>query len=191
MIEELLPETDIITGDAPRILLVEDDPQISELLEEHLSYSIGAEVRKASDAVEAMELDADKWAEIVIVDYLLPDMDGVELSGHINKDHSRPLIFMTGHPTVGCAIDAMRFGAIDMFVKPLDLDKLSHTISTCIEEQRNHHLRIKRLTKLRSLAKTVIRERRTLRRKLEFMCKDVVGSYRDLAERVVEMQNAK
>ncbi len=184
MMEQTAPTIENTSGNPPRILVVEDDITISELLEEHLTYSMDAQVRRASDATEAMELDADKWAELIIVDYLLPDMNGLKLSELLNSDGQRPMIFMTGHPSLDCAIEAMRFGVRDMFVKPFDLDNLTETIHKAIEQHRKHQLRLKRLMRMRQLARGVLHERRALRRKLEFVCKDIVQGYRQLSEKV-------
>ncbi len=184
MMEQTAPIIENISGNPPRILVVEDDITISELLEEHLTYSLNAQVRRASDATEAMELDADRWAEVIIVDYLLPDMDGLKLSELLNKDGQRPMIFMTGYPSLDCAIEAMRFGVRDMFVKPFDLDRLTDTLIQVIEQYRKNQLRLKRLMRMRQLAKGVLKERKALRRKLEFVCKDIVNGYRQLSEKV-------
>ena len=184
MMEQTAPIIENISGNPPRILVVEDDITISELLEEHLTYSLNAQVRRASDATEAMELDADKWAEVIIVDYLLPDMDGLKLSELLNSDSQRPMIFMTGYPSLDCAIEAMRFGVRDMFVKPFDLDRLTDTLVQVIEQYRKNQLRFKRLMRMRQLAKGILKERRALRRKLEFVCKDIVTGYRQLSEKV-------
>ncbi len=184
MMEQTAPIIENISGNPPRILVVEDDITISELLEEHLTYSLNAQVRRACDATEAMELDADKWAEVIIVDYLLPDMDGLKLSELLNSDSQRPMIFITGYPSLDCAIEAMRFGVRDMFVKPFDLDRLTETLAQVIEQYRKSQLRLKRLMRMRKLAKGILKERKALRRKLEFVCKDIVHGYRQLAEKV-------
>ncbi len=180
MLEELL-EPELLSGDPPRILIIEDDKQIAEMLREHFEYALGAEVRWAADGTEAMELDADKWAEVIIVDYLLPDMDGIKLVEILDNDGlSRPCVFVTGYPSVDCAIEAMRVGMRDMFVKPFDMDKVANTIAKLVEQYRRENLRFKRLKKMRKLVKEFTRERRELRRKVDFLCKDVVQSYKEL-----------
>jgi DNA-binding NtrC family response regulator len=189
MLEELTSTLNYKTGDRPRILIVEDDPNIAELLHDHLEFSLNAELQVASSAEEALQMDAEQPAEVIVVDYMLPDSDGLDLIAPINARLHRPIILITGHPTLGRAIEAMRLGAMDMFVKPFDLDIITYKISQAIEQHRNEQRRIQRLMRVRKLSKRVIQERRGLRRKLDVLCKDVVGSYRDLAEKVTELEH--
>lgn len=177
--EKISPRT--FSGNPPRILIIEDDNQIAQILREYLECSLNAEVRWAADATEAMELDADKWAEIIIVDYMLPDIDGIRLAKLLTEDDiERPCIFITGFASVDCAIEAMRAGIKDMFVKPIDLEKLGLKIIEFLEQYRWRSTRIKRLNKMRSLVKGFIKERRELRRKMVFLCKDIVYGYKQL-----------
>jgi len=188
MLNEMAPLVENSTGDSPRILVVEDDPQISELLQDHLSYSLNADVQMASSAEQAIELDQQKPAEVIIIDYMLPDMDGLELISALGSQRQRPVIVMTGHPTLGRAIEAMRLGASDMFVKPFDLEKMTRTIAVAVVRHRHNQLRLKRLMRVRELSKRVISERRGLRRKMELICRDMVSGYRELAEKVNRLQ---
>jgi DNA-binding NtrC family response regulator len=177
------------TGDNPRILVVEDDPATAELLQDYLQDTMNAELQVASSAQQALDLDEENPAEVVLIDYLLPDMDGVKLISSLNARRHRPAIMMTGHPTLGRAIEAMRLGATDLLVKPFDMDKLSQSILSAIGKHRQFQLRLKRLMRMRDLSKKVIRERKNLRRKMDVVCRDVVVAYRDLAEKVGKLPN--
>jgi DNA-binding NtrC family response regulator len=177
------------TGDNPKILVVEDDPATAELLQDYLQDSLNADLQMASSAQQALELDEEKPAEVILIDYLLPDMDGVKLISSLNARRRRPAIMMTGHPTLGRAIEAMRLGATDLLVKPFDMDKLSQSILSALEKHRHYQLRLKRLMRMRDLSKKVIRERKNLRRKMDVVCRDVVTAYRDLAEKVGKLPN--
>jgi len=188
MMNEMTPTMEKITGERPSILVVEDDPDIAEMLHDHLEHTLSAELQTAGSAQEALDLDAEKSAEVVIVDYMLPDMDGLDLIPAMMARRQRPIILITGHPTLGRAIEAMRLGATDMFVKPFDLEKMTSKIAEAIEQHRQNQIRMKRLLRIRNLERKVIRERRSLRRKLDVMCRDVVSSYRDLAEKVNRLE---
>jgi DNA-binding NtrC family response regulator len=187
MMNESSPVMEPITGNPPRILVVEDDPGITELLQSHLEYSMGAKVTIASNARDAIELDAEEPAEVIILDYMLPDMDGLELYSELNNRNQRPVILITGHPTLGRAIEALRLGASDMLVKPFDMDKLSQTLFAAIEKSRRTQSRIKRLIRMRQLAKNVLVERRSLRKKIDLVCRDIVGAYKELAEKFIKV----
>jgi DNA-binding NtrC family response regulator len=188
MLEETTPTLEHITGNRPKILIVEDDPNIAEILRDHLEFSLNADLQIASSAEEALEMDAQRPAELFIIDYLLPDCDGLDLIPAINAREERPILVMTGHPTLGRAIEAMRLGATDMFVKPFDLDVVANKISESLEEHRRTQRRFERIKRVRELSKKVIQERRGLRRKLDLLCKDFVGAHRGLAEKLTQLE---
>ncbi len=189
--EELQYTEHLASGERPKILIVEDDVDIAEMLQDHLEYSMSAETTLAYSAEQAIELDLIDPAEILIIDYMLPDTDGVELIKSLNGNDVRPAIFITGHATLGRAINAMRCGAIDMFVKPFDLQTITTKIAQAVEAYRHQQLRFKRLQKVRSLSKQVIKDRRQMRRKLDLVCRDVVSSYRDLAVKTATLAESQ
>jgi DNA-binding NtrC family response regulator len=184
MSDEFTTELKNTTVNRPRIMIVEDDAEIAELLQDHLQFALNAEIELASSAEDALTLDAESPSDVIIVDYMLPDMDGVDLITPLNARRKRPIILMTGHPTLGRAIEAMRLGAVDMLVKPFDLEILTEKISEAFIRHQQEELRTKRVMRIRQLSKKVITDRRALRRKLDVLCKDIVGSYRELAEKV-------
>jgi DNA-binding NtrC family response regulator len=188
MLNEMMPLIENSTGENPRILVVEDDPAIAELLQDHFKDSLNAEIRIADSGQQAIDLDYEKPAEVILIDYMLPDMDGLELIAALNSRGQRPMIIMTGHPTLGRAIEAMRLGAADMFVKPFDLDKMTQTVAQAVGKFRHDQLRVRRLMRVRELSKRVIQERRGLRRKMDLVCRDMVAGYRELAEKVNQIQ---
>jgi len=184
MLNEMSPLVENSLGENPRILVVEDDPATAEMLQDFLQDTLNADIRMAGTAQEAMERDEDHRSEVVLIDYLLPDMDGLKLISSLNAKVVRPAIMMTGHPTLGRAIEAMRLGATDLLVKPFDMDQLTQSIIQAVEKHRQFQLRLKRLTRMRELSRQVIRERKNIRRKMDVVCRDIVTAYRDLAEKV-------
>jgi len=176
-----------IEGNRPKILLVEDDHDISLMLREHLEYSLRADVRLAESGVEALEVDRADPSELAIVDFMLPDMNGLNLMADLNRVHHRPIVFITGYGTLDRVIEALRCGAADLFLKPLDLQALSAALADLIEQSRRQQTRIRRLERLRKHAKSVIRERRKVRRRLDLVCRDLVSAYQDLATQVAAL----
>jgi DNA-binding NtrC family response regulator len=187
MLNEMDAVIENTTGEGPRILVVEDDPATAELLQDYLKDQLSAELQIASSARQALDLDEQNPAELILIDYLLPDMDGAKLIASLNVKCRRPAIMMTGHPTLGRAIEAMRIGAVDLLVKPFDLNRLTQSILQAVEHHRRDQLRLKRLLRIRDLSKKVIRERKNIRQKMDVVCRDIVISYRDLAERVNQL----
>jgi DNA-binding NtrC family response regulator len=187
MLEEMTPTNEQTISHRPKIMIVEDDPDIAELLQNHLEFSLNADLQTAGSAEQALQLDAENPAEVFVVDYMLPDSDGLDLITPLNARQKRPIILITGHPTLGRAIEAMRLGAVDMFVKPFDLDVVTGKIAQAIEQHRLEEQRMQRIAKIRTLAKKVTQDRHGLRRKLDVLCKDIVVSYRDMAEKVSKL----
>ncbi|PQO41882.1 sigma-54-dependent transcriptional regulator [Blastopirellula marina] len=91
----------------------------------------------AKTAQEALELFPRERPDVVLLDVRLPDMSGLELFAKLNEADSRtPIILMTGHGTAGTAIEAMRSGAFDYILKPLDVDQLAVLIDSAAETSR-------------------------------------------------------
>ncbi|RCS53911.1 sigma-54-dependent Fis family transcriptional regulator [Bremerella cremea] len=91
----------------------------------------------AKTAQEALALFPDERPDVVLLDVRLPDMSGLDLFEKLNAADSRtPIILMTGHGTAATAIEAMRSGAYDYILKPLDVDQLAVLIDSAAETSR-------------------------------------------------------
>jgi two-component system response regulator FlrC len=107
-----------------RVLLVEDDEALRDALCETLELEDIA-VTPAAGAREALELIGRKRPSLVISDIQMPECDGIELLRRIRVRHpALPVILMTAFGTVPQAVAAIREGAIDYLVKPVEADEL-------------------------------------------------------------------
>jgi DNA-binding NtrC family response regulator len=114
-----------------RVLVVEDEDKLRRIIELHLLDS-GFEVEKASTAEEALPL-TDR-ADLVITDFKLPGMTGLEMLKLVRRTDSHvPVIVMTAFGTVENAVEAMKSGAADFLLKPFDLDQLSAVVNKALE----------------------------------------------------------
>ncbi len=132
-----------------RLLVIDDESHQRELLAEHLRKN-GHQVATAGDGQEGLENLTGEGAEAALVDMRMPRMDGltfIKKSLEIYPDLA--IVVMTAYGTVESAVEAMKAGAFDYLLKPIDLEHLSIIISKI---QENHRL---------------IAENRYLRRKLE------------------------
>lgn len=120
-----------------KTLLVIDD-------EESVRYSFrtifaldGVEVITAASAAEGLTVFRDKNPDVVVVDLQLPDRSGLEVFAEIQAlAPKKTVIFITAHGTTQTAIEAMKRGAFDYLVKPLDLEHLSNVIERGFEAAR-------------------------------------------------------
>lgn len=122
--------------EAPRILVVDDERVIREILADFLSME-GFWVRTAEDGSAALvELSHHRY-DLVLCDLKMPNMGGIELLQAISK-HTPDVItvIMTGFGTVETAIDAMKRGAYDYILKPFKVEEVVRTIRRGLEKQK-------------------------------------------------------
>ncbi|MBN2357103.1 response regulator [candidate division KSB1 bacterium] len=129
------------------ILIVDDEQDILETLPDVLS-KWGHKTFIAHNGVEGLQIFKEQNPDFVITDVKMPEMDGMELLHKIQElGKNVMVIFLTGYPSLDSAISAMRAGAYDYLVKPVNLDELKLRIERGLE--RKEH--IKALPLLRGL----------------------------------------
>ncbi len=109
-----------------RILIVDDEPGIVEILSEHLALE-GYDVAAASSGEAALELMQRSQPDLVILDVMLPGMDGYEVCTRmqVNPDLSQvPVIMLTARTLTDDLVSGYERGADDYITKPCDLDEL-------------------------------------------------------------------
>jgi DNA-binding NtrC family response regulator len=107
----------------PHLLIVDDDPEALEWLTE-LAKGEGFSVA-AADSLRAARIHMSRLQpDVLLTDLQLPDGQGTELVHDIEKDASTELVLITGHATVESAVAALRAGAADYLVKPVDVERL-------------------------------------------------------------------
>src|SRR5262247_3913029 len=110
-------------NDSARILIVDDDPQLTRVLRTGLK-SRGYEVRTAPDGMTAVGT-FDEWQpDLVITDLAMPRMDGLELCRQIRADSKIPIIVLSAKGEEKTKIEALDLGADDFVTKPFGIDEL-------------------------------------------------------------------
>jgi len=106
------------------ILVVDDEASTRELLHDYLA-EMGNVVSIATDGKDALQKFDARRTDIVIADFFMPHMNGLELLQHIKALNEKVVfIIMTGEPGLEMAVDVMKEGAYDYIVKPFNLDDL-------------------------------------------------------------------
>ena len=105
-----------------RICIVEDDPHIARMIEATLSIG-GYESRICGDGLQAVEEILKGHYDMVLLDVMLPGMDGFEIIGHIRTTEI-PVIFLTAKQEVSDKVKGLRLGAEDYIVKPFEAMEL-------------------------------------------------------------------
>src|SRR5882672_4597442 len=107
----------------PHLLIVDDDPEALEWLTE-LAKGEGFTVN-AADSLRAARIHMSRLQpDVLLTDLQLPDGQGIELVNDIEARDSTELVMITGHASVESAVDALRAGATDYLVKPVDVERL-------------------------------------------------------------------
>jgi response regulator RpfG family c-di-GMP phosphodiesterase len=120
----------------PRVLVVDDEKVIREILADFLSME-GFQVRTAEDGAAALAEIARQPFDLVLSDLKMPNMGGLELLEALSKHAPNVVtVIMTGFGTVETAIDAMKRGAYDYILKPFKVEEVVHTIRRALEKQK-------------------------------------------------------
>jgi two-component system, NtrC family, nitrogen regulation response regulator NtrX len=115
-----------------RILVVDDEANIRELLQEILSEE-GYEVTTAEDAARAREARRRSSFDLTLLDIWMPETDGISLLKEWADSGSLgPVVMMSGHATVDTAVEATRLGALDFIEKPVSLGQLLRTVNKAL-----------------------------------------------------------
>src|SRR5438874_266198 len=116
----------------PTVLVVDDEPLIRFALNDRLT-SDGYRVVEAESAASAIE-KSDNGVDLVMLDYKLPDGDGLSVLKRIKERHPETLvILLTAHQSVELAVEAMKHGAYHYANKPFNLDEISMLVAKALE----------------------------------------------------------
>ncbi|MGB5931082.1 MAG: sigma-54 dependent transcriptional regulator [Cyclobacteriaceae bacterium] len=111
-------------------MIVEDDRVFSSILEKFLTRN-GYQPEIARSARQAGEMASEQAYDFVISDYRLPDATGMELMHQLREKNPRlPVLLMTGYSDTRVAVEAMKQGAVDYVLKPVNPEEVLHTIKT-------------------------------------------------------------
>lgn len=113
------------------ILLVDDDPNILTLMSIHLTKA-GYRVEKARDAESALKLIPSVWPHVVVVDVMMPGMDGFSLTKKIRDDFDLPVIMVTAKSQLEDKEKGFLAGSDDYVVKPFEPQELLFRIGAVL-----------------------------------------------------------
>ncbi|XXF12848.1 sigma-54-dependent Fis family transcriptional regulator [Pseudomonas sp. D1-36] len=120
------------TRSRQRILVVDDEPDIRELLEMTLGR-MKLDTRSAKNLAEAQSALAGEAFDLCLTDMRLPDGTGLELVKHIQQRYPQlPVAMITAYGSLDVAIDALKAGAFDFLTKPVDLTRLRELVGSAL-----------------------------------------------------------
>ena len=119
-----------------RLLVVEDEPNIRELLATSLRFA-GFEVHVAGDGESAIRLAAEQEPDLVVLDVMLPDMDGFTVTRRL-RDSGRqlPIVFVTARDSLDDKVKGLTVGGDDYVTKPFSLEEVVARIRAVLRRTR-------------------------------------------------------
>ena len=108
---------------SPRVLVVEDDEPIAEVLQRSLRME-GYEVRTSGDGLAALDLAHAFVPDLVVLDLGLPGLDGIEVARRLRQRDDTPILMLTARDAVESRVEGLDSGADDYLVKPFERREL-------------------------------------------------------------------
>jgi response regulator of citrate/malate metabolism len=173
------------TETRPRILVVDDEPNLVELVDEVVGSGMSCRVITARNIAEARKLLATEPIELLVADVNLPDGDGTSLLATLRqKQPNASAIVITGAPSVDRAITALRDGALDFLPKPFTAKHLQERVRKALMTQAIIARKEKRLDRLRVAVKRLNEARRLVSKKVDLLCNDLITAYGELSKQL-------
>ena len=117
-----------------RVLVVDDEPKITEVLKLYLERE-GFQVAIAADGKQALERAASYKPDIIILDLNLPDIDGLEVCRSLRKQSNMPIIMLTGRGEEVDKIVGLELGADDYVTKPFSAREVVARVRAVLRRQ--------------------------------------------------------
>ena len=124
-----------MSADKPLILVVDDEPDIRELIKDILEDE-NYQVQIAANGEEAKAAFDQHLPDLVLLDIWMPDIDGISLLKEFKQQNKAvTIVMMSGHGTIETAVEATRLGAADFIEKPLSMAKLLRGVEMALENR--------------------------------------------------------
>ena len=131
----LAPNATLPPVSGERLLLVDDDPRVLAAVGRRLGFE-GFNVVLASSGAEALDRAAASPPDLVILDVMLPEMDGLEIAQRLRQGSAVPILMLTARDAVADRVAGLRSGADDYLVKPFAFEELLARIEALLRRTR-------------------------------------------------------
>lgn len=119
------------------ILIVDDSPEISRVLDEYMLAPLGYRVIHATDGQSGLNTALTRKPDLIMSDIQMPRLNGMEMLTALRQtDCQIPIIFMTMHGSESVAVEAFRLGVRDYLMKPFTPDEVKQAVDRALQETR-------------------------------------------------------
>ncbi|ADQ80299.1 putative two component, sigma54 specific, transcriptional regulator, Fis family [Paludibacter propionicigenes WB4] len=116
-----------------KILVIDDERSIRNTLKDILEFE-KHQVTLAENGKQGLEAAQNAVFDLIFSDIKMPEMDGIELLGHLHEiSIEAPIVMISGHGNIETAVECIKKGAFDFIVKPIDLNRLLITVRNALE----------------------------------------------------------
>ena len=176
----------------PKVLVVDDEPTMIELVADVMRRKTDCQLLSARDLREAEAILKKESIDLLLADVRLPDGDGMSLLPKLHSANpAAAAVVITGQPSLTGAIDAMRAGVVDFLPKPFTADHLLARVRSALRIQAAAARTQKRLGRLRIAVRRLNTIRRTISKKVDILCNDLVSAYGELSKQVDQVRLAE
>jgi DNA-binding NtrC family response regulator len=127
------------------VLLVDDEESFIQTLAKRLTLR-RMSIEMASSGEQALEKVRQRPVDVVVVDMKMPDMNGIEVTRAIRREHPlTEVILLTGHASLEASVEGMEAGAFDYLLKPVSIDELVYKIEDAHRKKSLQEGKIDRL----------------------------------------------
>lgn len=130
-----------------RILVVDDDPEIVSFVKRGLAYE-GYKVDTAADGSEALTKARESEPDLVVLDVMMPEIDGIEVSKRLREGSDVPILMLTAKGTIADKVAGFASGADDYLVKPFAFDELLARVRALLRRRQPREGEILRFSDL-------------------------------------------
>jgi len=174
-----------------RFLLVCPDAELTELFVAALAGEFNAQITCVAEAPTALDADLATPHDVIIAELDLGDFTGVQLAQQLLSLGQRPIILVGDDPLAEDVIEALRLGVHDVLSKPFPVEQLLDAVQKATHGAKVTQAHVARYRTMRDLVRRVIRERRDLNKRIDLLCRDLVGAQRRLVQRVMAIEQTR
>src|SRR3954454_22956394 len=169
----------------PRVLIVDDEAELVELISDTVGVKLGCRLVVARNVAQARKILESQRVDLLLTDVHLPDGDGKSLLPvlHLHQPQAQAIV-ITGQPDLDAATEAMREGASDFLPKPFTGNDLVERVKRALARAAAATKVEKRLNRLRDAVKRLNDARKTVSKKVDLLCNDLISAYGELSKQL-------
>ena len=168
-----------------RVLVVDDEPAMRDVFRDLVARALGCKLTFAATMREARNVLNNQSIDLLVADVNLPDGNGLALLPELNRvQPGAAAIVITGQPSVDGAVTALRSGAIDFVSKPFTIPQLTKQLQKAIQIQQLRQRQQNRLRTLKEAVKRLNAARKTVSKKVDLLCNDLITAYGELSKQL-------